>query len=160
MLRLKHLLMALIVSSTIPPLSAADGDRIPLAPARAGEVRAITSVQLGNFPYDPQIGGHIPADVLALDGLHVAMRGTVTPWDLDGEKVVRFALTDGQSCCFGGPPRIQHVVVVSYPAGMDVALADGWVIVEGVLGVHEARSNGFTTSLFTLNATRVTATSK
>ncbi len=141
-------------------LWGADAPRAPHPPPVTGEVRPLTSVQLGNFAYDPMIGGNIPADVLALEGLHVRMKGTVTPWDLDGDKVVRFALTDGQSCCFGGPPKIQHVVAVSYAKGMDIALADGWVAVEGVLHVKEQRSANVTTSLFTLTASAVSATSK
>ena len=158
MLRIAALLL---VSATLGRYaSAADGDRTPLLPPSPGEIRSLSCIQIGNFPFDPHLGGHIPPDVLALDGLHVKMRGTVTPWDLSGDTVVRFALTDGQSCCFGGPPRIQHVVVVSFPAGMELSLADGWVVVEGVLGVHELRSDGITTSLFTLAASRVAATSK
>jgi hypothetical protein len=152
--------LLLVVAALGRYAGAADGERTPLPPPGPGEIRSLSCIQLGNFPYDPQLGGHIPADVLALDGLHVKMRGTVTPWDLNGEKVVRFALTDGQSCCFGGPPRIQHVVVVSCPGGMDLALADGWVLVDGILHVHEDRSDGFTLSLFSLTATAVVATVK
>ncbi len=151
------LIMLLLGGGT---LWGADAGRTPHPPPVAGEVRALTSIQLGNFPYDPMVGGSIPADVLALDGLHVRMKGTVTPWDLNGDKVARFALTDGQSCCFGGPPKIQHVVAVSYATGMDIALADGWISVEGILHVKEERSNGVTTSLFTLTAATVSATAK
>lgn len=131
--------------------------RLPHPPPRPGEVRVLRIPQLGNFPYDPHRGGTIPPDVLALTGLHVRMRGTVTPWDLDQDRVVRFALTDGQSCCFGGPPRLQHVVVVRYPPGMALALADGWVEVEGVLSVREERAEGMTTGIFSIDASRVVA---
>jgi len=138
-------------------VTAAPAARVPLAPPRPGERRELSCPQLGNFPYDPLVGGNIPQDVLALDGMAVRMRGTVTPWDLsdDGSRALRFALTDGQSCCFGGPPRIQHVVVVHYARGLDLALADGWVCVDGRLSVTEIRSAGLTQSLFSIEASAV-----
>jgi len=153
------LLMVVVLGALGAVATASESGRTPLPAPRFGEIRDVTSTELGNFPYDPLLGGNIPADVLALSGLHVRLRGTVTPWDLDGEKVVRFALTDGQSCCFGGPPRIQHVVVVDFPAGMELTLADGWVRVEGVLMVKEVRSSGLTQSLFSVVASAVTASS-
>jgi len=160
------LLLPLLSPATATAAAAADGAattaRVPLAPPRPGERRELSCPQLGNFPYDPLVGGNIPQDVLALDGMQVRMRGTVTPWDLiaDNSSVLRFALTDGQSCCFGGPPRIQHVVVVNYPRGLDLALADGWVCVDGRLSVQEIRSDGLTQSLFSITASAVTASAR
>jgi len=148
------------------PAMAADGtagfERVPQAPPRPGERRELSCPQLGNFPYDPLVGGNIPQDVLALDGMQVRMRGTVTPWDLnaDNSSALRFALTDGQSCCFGGPPRIQHVVVVRYARGLDLALADGWVCVDGRLTVQEIRSAGLTQSIFSIEASAVTVSAR
>jgi len=157
---------SLLLLPVMVPATAADGAsgaaRVPLAPPAAGERRELSCPQLGNFPYDPLVGGNIPQDVLALDGMQVRMRGTVTPWDLnaDNSSVLRFALTDGQSCCFGGPPRLQHVVVVSYARGLDLALADGWVCVDGRLSVREIRSAGLTQSLFSIEASAVTVSAR
>jgi hypothetical protein len=152
-------ILPLLLAVAPRPLEATEAAPAPSADV-APALRELSPVQLGSFPYDPLLGGHIPDAVLALDGAQLRLHGTVTPWDLVADKVVRFALTDGQSCCFGGPPKIQHVVVVSFPAGMPLALSDGWISVEGRLGVKEERHDGFTSSIFTMAATAVSAYTK
>ena len=148
-------LIVILMIGVRAPSMAAEAARVPLPAPQAGTTLAVGIKQLGYFDYNPMQGGGIPADVLALSGSRVRMQGTITPWQ-QGECITAFALTDGEGCCFGRPPMIQHVIVVSYPAGLELAAATKRVTVEGILRVAEKKSDGWVTGLFTLEASSVT----
>lgn len=113
-------------------------------------VREITIKELGNFDYDPEQGGNVPADVLQMNGSTVKLSGFMIPLD-QAERITRFALVpDLFACCFGAPPQIQHIVIVGCPPGKGVSYYPEEITVEGRLSVQEKKEDGFIVSLFEL----------
>ncbi|MFT3785922.1 MAG: DUF3299 domain-containing protein [Tepidisphaeraceae bacterium] len=129
--------------------------RTPHAPPQPGEVRELALQKLGNFAFDVDKGGNIPADVKALDGLTVKLRGFMMPLDAT-EKIKEFVLvSDLFGCCFGQPPQLQHTVAVRVPAGKSVAYYPDAIVVTGTLHVKEVTDEGFIVSIFQVEATSV-----
>lgn len=130
--------------------------RKPIVLPPDGGVLAFDSIKdLGNFEYDPEKGGGIPADVQAVSGHTVRLKGFMIPMD-QAESVTNFALVPSLfSCCFGGPPSIQHTVVVKTPKGKAVSYYPDEIMVEGKLNVQEKKEDGFIVSVFELAATSV-----
>lgn len=122
---------------------------------KAGETMDLTLHELGNFDYDQDEGGNVPDDVKKLSGAKVRVHGFMLPID-QADKVTRFMLVnDIMSCCFGGPPSLQHVLVVTAPAGKAVAYYPEQIVVEGTLKVEEKKEDGFIVSLFELDPTSI-----
>ncbi|HMO25782.1 MAG TPA: DUF3299 domain-containing protein, partial [Tepidisphaeraceae bacterium] len=118
---------------------------IPLKP---DETREMTILELGNFDYDPDIGGGVPDDVKALSGGSIKLKGFMIPLD-QANRITRFALVpDLFACCFGQPPGMQHTIVVRCPPGQAVAYYPDEIIVSGKLNVEEKSEDGFVISLF------------
>ena len=112
------------------------GPRRPHRPPQQGEVREMTIRRLGNFNYEQQ--GGIPDDVRRLDGMGVRLRGYVVPTN-QAIPETQFALVPSlTSCCYGQPPGIEHIVMVSCAGGRKL---DGdpttEVVVKGTLRVGE-----------------------
>ena len=134
-----------------PPASRASRTRPP-RPARSYET---TIKDLGNFEYDQEKGGNIPADVKALSGAKVRLRGYMIPMD-QAENITQFALVPSLfSCCFGQPPQIQHTIVVNCPKGKAVSYCPDEIIVEGNLKVEEKKDDGYIVSLFEIDVSSV-----
>jgi hypothetical protein len=130
-------------------------NRKPHAPLKKDEVRDLSIKDLGNFDYDPDLGGAIPDDVKALSGGTVRLRGFMIPLD-QARRVTRFALVpDLFACCFGQPPGLQHTIVVRCPPGMAVSYYPDEILVTGKLTVDEKLEDGFVVSLFEMEASRV-----
>ena len=120
-----------------------------------GEVLEVAIKELGNFDYDQEKGGNIPADVKALAGSKLRLHGYMIPMD-QAENITQFALVPSLfSCCFGQPPQIQHTVVVNCPKGKAVQYYQDEIIVEGNLKVAEKKDDGFIVSIFELECTSV-----
>ncbi len=120
-----------------------------------GQVLELAIKELGNFDYDQEKGGNIPADVKALTGSKLRLRGYMIPMD-QAENISQFALVPSLfSCCFGQPPQIQHTVVVNCPKGKAVNYYQDEIIVEGNLKVEEKKDDGFIVSIFELECTSV-----
>ncbi len=152
----RNLLAQVQSSTTAPDIK----NRKPHEPPQPGEVRKLSIKQLGNFEYDPDKGGGIPADVSSLSGMVVRLRGYMIPID-QAENITEFALVpDLFACCFGQPPQIQHTVVVRTPKGKSVGYYPDEVFVEGKLLVQERKDEGFIVSLFELAASSVKPVSK
>ena len=84
---------------------------------RHGEVLELAIKDLGNFEYDQEHGGNIPADVKGLNGAKIRLHGFMIPMD-QAENITQFALVPSLfACCFGQPPQIQHTIVVELPQG-------------------------------------------
>lgn len=125
------------------------------AAPKAGELRPMTIKDLGNFQYDQEKGGNIPADVKALSGMKVRLNGFMIPMD-QADKITKFALVpDLFSCCFGQPPQIQHSVTVVCPPGKAVNYYPEEIWVEGALKVEEKKEDGFILSIFEVDVTSV-----
>jgi hypothetical protein len=130
-------------------------ERKPHAPPKDGETRELTIQGLGNFQYDQEKGGGIPADVKGLAGASVRVRGYMIPMD-QAENITQFALVPSLfACCFGQPPQIQHTIVVNCPKGKAVSYYPDELVVEGKLKVEEKKDDGYVVSLFELDVTSV-----
>jgi len=129
--------------------------RIPHKKPQPGEVVSLQIKDLGNFEYDADKGGNIPADVLALNGATVRLNGFMIPID-QAENITSFALVPSLfACCFGQPPQVQHTVVCNAPAGKAVGYYPDELVVEGKLKVQEKKDEGFIVSVFEIDVTSV-----
>ena len=122
---------------------------------KAGQVAEMTIKELGNFQYDDEKGGNIPADVKAMNGSTIRLRGYMIPMD-QAENITQFALVPSLfSCCFGQPPQIQHTIVVNCPKGKSLAYCPDEIVVQGALAVQEKKDDGYIISIFELRADSV-----
>lgn len=143
---------------TVSVAMAVDGGprHIHAAPT-PGDVVEYPIKELGNFDYDPTVGGGIPDDVKRLDGCHFKTSGYMIPLD-QAESISEFALVPSLfACCFGQPPQIQHTIVVHCPKDKAMAYFPDELTVEGTLHVKEDRDGGFIVSIFQMDATSVRA---
>ncbi|HYO10156.1 MAG TPA: DUF3299 domain-containing protein [Tepidisphaeraceae bacterium] len=148
-------------SGAAPPAPpSAAGERKPHKPPQPGEVRSLQIKDLGNFEYDADKGGNIPADVRALNGASVKVSGFMIPID-QAENITQFALVSSLfECCFGQPPQVQHTVVCKAPAGKAVGYFPDELVVEGKLKVQEKKDDGFIVSVFELDVSSVKPATK
>jgi hypothetical protein len=138
-----------------PSTRALSAKRTPHPEPKAGETLELAIKDLGNFDYDPQKGGSIPADVRRLSGTKVRLHGFMIPMD-QAANISQFALVPSLfACCFGQPPQIQHTVVVNCPEGKAVSYFNDEIVVEGKLTVEEKKDDEFIVSLFEVEAASV-----
>jgi hypothetical protein len=129
--------------------------RKPIPAPKPGQVTDLLIKDLGNFDYDIEKGGNIPADVKALNGTQFRTRGYMIPLD-QAESITEFALVPSLfACCFGQPPQIQHTLVVHCPKGKAVSYFGDEISVEGTLKVEEKKDDGYIISVFEINASSV-----
>jgi hypothetical protein len=122
---------------------------------QTGQVVQLSIKELGNFQYDDEKGGGIPADVKALNGSEIRLHGYMIPMD-QAEHITQFALVPSLfSCCFGQPPQIQHTIVVNCPKGKAVSYCPDEINVQGKLTVQEKKDDGYVISLFEMSADSV-----
>ena len=139
------------VATTQPTAEA----RKPFPAPKAGQVTEIQIKDLGNFDYDIEKGGNIPADIKALHGTKFRTRGFMIPLD-QAEAINEFALVPSLfACCFGQPPQIQHTLVVHCPKGKAVSYYGDEIVVEGILKVEEKKDDGYIISVFEIDASSV-----
>ena len=145
--------------ATIQPPPTAEQRKVHLKP-KEGEILSLSIKELGNFEYDEQIGGNIPADVKALNGATVRLSGFMIPSDA-ADTIREFALVPSLfACCFGQPPQIQHTILVHVPQGKALSYYPEDLVVEGKLTVQEKKDDGYVVSLFEVQATSVKAAAK
>src|SRR5207249_513941 len=103
-----------------PSIATSAEQRKKHDPPKAGETRNLEIKELGNFDYDADKGGNIPADVKALSGMKIRLRGFMIPMD-QADKITQFALVPSLfACCYGQPPQVQHTIVCGTPKGKSV----------------------------------------
>jgi hypothetical protein len=130
------------------------------AASKPGDVQEMSIKELGNFQYDDEKGGAIPADVKQMNGSTIRLRGYMIPMD-QAEHITQFALVPSLfACCFGQPPQIQHTIVVNCPKGKAAGYCPDEIVVEGKLTVQEKRDDGYIISLFELSAGSVKVAAK
>jgi hypothetical protein len=136
------------------PPSAPDTRRPHVKPTSDAPL-ALTIKELGNFQYDADKGGNVPADVMALNGVKVRVNGYMMP--LDGaDRIRNFALVPSLlACCFGAPPSLQHMVIVHVPQDKALSYYPDEIVCEGTLKVEEKKDDEFIVSLFELTVTSV-----
>jgi hypothetical protein len=151
------------VNATVQPVAvvkATDAARTPHPAPKAGETLDIAIKELGNFDYDTQTGSVIPDDVKALNGTTVRLTGFMVPMD-QAESISKFALVPSLFvCCIGGPPQIQHTVIINCPKGKTVSYYPDELTVEGKLTVAEVKDDGYIVSIFAVEPTSVKPTAK
>lgn len=136
------------------------GPRKPHEKPRDGEVLELAIQELGNFDYDADRGGNIPADVVALSGSRVRLIGFMIPMD-QAQNITQFALVPSLfACCFGLPPTIQHTIVVNCPDGKAVSYYPDEIVVEGTLSVEEKTEDDFIISIFEMEVSSVKPAAK
>ena len=129
--------------------------RKPIPAPKAGQVTDLLIKDLGNFDYDIEKGGNIPADIKALHGTKFRTRGYMIPLD-QADSITEFALVPSLfACCFGQPPQIQHTLVVHCPKGKAVSYFPDEISVEGILKVEEKKDDGYIISIFEIDASSV-----
>jgi len=134
--------------------------RTPHPAPKPDEVVAMSIKELGNFEYDADKGGNIPADVKALTGATIRLNGFMIPMD-QATNISQFALVPSLfACCFGQPPQIQHTIIVNCPKGKSVAYFPDEISVEGKLKVEEKKEDGFIVSIFEMECTSVKPVAK
>ena len=134
--------------------------RIPHKKPQPGEVLSLQIKDLGNFEYDADKGGNIPADVEALNGATIRLSGFMIPID-QAENITSFALVPSLfACCFGQPPQVQHTIVCKAPSGKSVSYYPDELQVEGKLKVEEKKDEGFIVSIFEIDVISVKPASK
>lgn len=143
-----------------PTVATSDEERKPHPAPTPGEVREANIKELGNFDYDPDQGGNVPADVKALSGTKIRVKGYMIPMD-QASNVTSFALVpDLFACCFGQPPQVQHMIVATCPLGKAVSYYPDELVVEGTFKVDEKKEDGFIISLFEMEVASVKPTAK
>jgi len=151
---------ALPAARTDAATQPAQPQRQPHQPPGPGQTLVMSIKELGNFEYDPDKGGGIPADVTKLTGSNIRLRGFMMPMD-QAEHVTRFALVPSLfSCCYGQPPQVQHTIVVECAKGKEVTFSPDEVVVEGMLKVQETKDDGYVVSIFELAPTSVQVAAK
>lgn len=138
-----------------PGMPRAEIRRKEHVPPKPGEALSMGIKQLGNFDYDAEKGGTIPADVKALSGHTIKLWGYMVPIR-EAKLVTEFALIPSpESCCFGQPPGVHHTVTVRLAAGSSAKVTVEPVVATGTLKVEEKREDGLTSSIFELQRARV-----
>jgi len=129
--------------------------RVPHKPIPAGQTAVMTIKELGNFEFDPTADTDIPADVKALNGSKVRLRGFMIPLT-QAENITDFALVPSLvSCCFGQPPGVQHTITCRTAKGEAVQYSVDECSVEGTLSINVKRDQGYTYSIFEFDVTSV-----
>jgi hypothetical protein len=135
----------------VVPLSVG---RVPHNAPIPGKVLDLRIPELGNFDFDEDRPA-IPADVKALSGTTVRLRGFMIPFD-SAENISRFALVPKLGSGGQNPvPPIPSIALVSCPKGKAVQYCGDEIVVEGKLTVGIMREDGFITGIFALETTSV-----
>jgi len=105
---------------------------------------------LGAWEFDETKEQVFPPAVLALDGRKVVIRGFMLP-SVDFQDIQEFHLIRSLwGCCFGAPPRLNEIVRVTLPEGVDYTY-DGLEIVGTLRAVYETE-DGIAEDLYRLEA--------
>jgi hypothetical protein len=104
---------------------------------------------------DTYLEGRIPDRVRELDGRDVQMVGFMVPIEVDRKgKMIAFALTQNQNfCCYGIPPAMNEIVMVTMRRGRAAKYSfDVPIVVRGQLHVGEAIDDGYVQHIYRIEA--------
>ena len=156
----KNITPAASASPAVDPTMSLSAGRVPHPAPKPGEVLEMGIKDLGNFDYDADHGGNIPADVQQLSSHQIRLSGFMIPMD-QAANITQFALVPSLfACCFGQPPQIQHTIVVNCPKGKAVSYYPDEIVVQGTLTVAEKKDEGFIVSIFEVQADSVKPAAK
>lgn len=145
-----------VVSSPATAIPTGENRKVHPAP-KDGATIEMSIKELGNFDFDQEKGGNIPADVKRLSGHTVRLKGFMIPMD-QADNITKFALVpDLFACCFGQPPQLQHMIVANCPSGKAVSYSPDEIVVEGKLNVEEKKDDGYIIRIFEVTVSSVKA---
>jgi hypothetical protein len=121
--------------------------------------------RLGGFAYvtDDEAGGkgaqpppdQIPAEIRALNGRKVALKGFMLPLTVVGGVTTEYLIMrDRSACCYGAVPKMNQWAEVKMPQGT-APIMDLVVTVYGTLQVGEVREGGYLVAIYSLSAERL-----
>jgi hypothetical protein len=147
--------MAIVVG--YPLFDAVDG-AIPHHLSQHGGLWECDLKTLGNFVFDQSNGRteDIPKEFRDLDGKQIKVTGEMwAPLRADG-KVIDFDLVYSvASCCFSGPPRIQHIIKARLRSGASASYSQGRVEAAGTLHVGVVRTGDGIDSIYRMDVDRL-----
>lgn len=141
------------VAGALPPGIRVDPATGLMVGVRIQASKGVTPVPwelLRSYEYDSQQGlVDVPQPVADLDGKRIAMLGFL--WTMyEYDDIDEFGLVGNHwSCCYGIPPGLSDVVVVTLredQAGLSQTLNP--IRVEGTLHVREIKDGGFTVAIY------------
>lgn len=153
----KLITVAMAIMVLYPLFDAIDG-AIPHHIYSRGNLWICNLKPLGNFDLD-QVNGRtedIPKEFRDLDGKRVEVAGQMwAPLNADGT-VRDFNLVYSiASCCFSGPPRVQHIVKAKARDGASFPYSAGRVVVTGTLHVGVQRQGEVIDSIYRMDVENV-----
>ncbi len=108
---------------------------------------------LGGFEYEE--GMMLPDSVQGLSKKKVGIAGYMMTLE-EVEDIHEFLLVESLwSCCFGIPPEVHQVIVVTIPHERGVEFTTAPILILGELDVGEEVEDGFVTSVYRVEATKV-----
>ncbi len=123
----------------------------------AGDFYKVDLKSMSNFEMNQATASldDIPQRFRELDGKKVLLQGEIAPTGFEaGPKVTKFSLCYSVAkCCFGGPPKVQHFVACSAPAGKEINSSS--VQVYGTLHVKVINDSGVVSSIYQMDVDRV-----
>ena len=123
--------------------------------ARKDAAKALSDFQISQTD---ATDGAFPRRFRALDGKRVQLTGEMWSPLSAGDRLRDFQLCYSlASCCFNGPPKIQHFVRATVPAGRDVRFAPGRVTVSGTFHVGVVRADGAVQSIYRIDVDTATS---
>jgi hypothetical protein len=121
---------------------------------RQGDLYSVDLRAMSDFSLD-QLNGRdedIPKPFRELDGKRVTLVGQMWSPTAAVGSVSRFDLVYSiNSCCFSGPPLVQHFVHATTPASVPLTKSSSFVNVTGRLHVGVERDSGGLTSVYRID---------
>jgi hypothetical protein len=125
---------------------------------QVGNLTVVDLKAMSDFSFDQVkgINSDIPAVYRRLNGKRVMLAGQMWLPDSATGKLTRFELVYSvATCCFAGPPLVQHFVDARVLPGHTVDYTSGQVDVIGVLHVGVVRSGGAVASIYRIDVQKV-----
>jgi hypothetical protein len=147
LLSIGYVLGQTTIPSAVPTGSK---DRKPHPATQPGQVLEMSIAELGNFDFDEDTkGAVIPADVKAMSGVTVRLKGYMVPIG-QAKNITKFALVQE---LFGdhNPSLLTQTIIVNCPATKPVQYDPNKVVVEGKLKVGVVKDDGFVVCLLALD---------
>jgi hypothetical protein len=125
-----------------------------------GDLLMVDLKALSSFEMDQDAGTNedIPLRYRQLDGKRVLLVGQMyDPYGSDDGQIRAFTLVYSiTNCCFNGPPKVQHFIQATVPAGKSVGdYANDFVDVVGTLHVGVQSSAGHVQSVYRIDVEKV-----
>jgi len=125
---------------------------------QTGNLLIVDMKAMSDFNMDQANGAtaDIPRYYRDLDGKRVMLAGEMWLPDTASGPLDRFQLCYSiSSCCFNGPPKVQHFVKATVLPGHDVEFTQGIVNVVGTLHVGVERGDGLVKSVYRMDVEKV-----